>query len=170
MTKGYEGTTLSNCQKKTRKKLDVMLSKSEEQLKITRPNFRATRLDLHYMYQKKDESLDEFITRCRTMTAEYDFSKQEKSERIIEQILESSCTPIVEFQKFLLDTDKGDSLDKVINEGRKHEAATHNMQLIKEGHCSGKTLGETQISFIKKKQKKYKSYSMQMLWERPCQV
>ena len=118
-----------------------MWSKSEEQLKITRPNFRAARLDLHYMYQKKDESLNEFVTRCRTKAAKYDFSEQEKSERIIEQILES--TPIVEFQKFLLDT--------VINEGRKHEAATHNMQLIKEGHCSGKTPGEIEFSFIKKK-------------------
>ena len=45
-----------------KKKPDVLWSRFEEQLKISRPNFRAARLDLHYMYQKKEETLNGFIT------------------------------------------------------------------------------------------------------------
>ena len=52
-----------------------------------------------------------------------------------------------------MDTKKCYSLDKVTNEGRKHETATHNMQLNKPGRYSGKIPEETEINFFRKKAK-----------------
>ena len=125
-------------------------SRFEDQLRITKPNFRAARLDLHYYYQKKEETLDEFVTRCKTKSAECDFSKEEEMERIIEQILAS--TPIPEFQKFLLDKPKGYPLTDVLAEGRKHETAFLNIKMIKESRgAAGGASTNTEISFIKKK-------------------
>ena len=128
----------------------LLWSRFEDQLRITKPNFRAARLDLHYYYQKKEETLDEFVTRCKTKSAECDFSKEEEIERIIEQILAS--TPIPEFQKFLLDKPKGYPLTDVLAEGRKHETAFLNIKMIKESRgAAGGASTNTEISFIKKK-------------------
>ena len=107
------------------------------------------------MYQKKEETLDEFVTRCHIKAANCQFEEAEEQERIIEQILAS--TPISEFQKFLLDKEKGCSLEDVLNEGRKHEAATNNMKMIRENRCTagGATVTETGINILKQKIKNY---------------
>ena len=76
---------------------EKLLGKFEEQLKINKPNFRAVRLDLHYMYQNSTETLDDFVTRFRNKAADCDFTENEESERIIEQILAS--TPICETRR-----------------------------------------------------------------------
>ena len=49
----------------------------EERLKISKPNFRTARLDLHFYYQSKDESLD-FYTRCHEKTKDCEFTDDEK--------------------------------------------------------------------------------------------
>ena len=122
--------------------------KFEAQLQVSKLNFRAARLDLHYLHQQKTESLDDFITRIKTKTVDGDFSKAEEAERIIEQILVS--TPIPEFQKYILDQPKGVELDKVIGEGRKHEAASHNMKNMREGRGQTSTT-ETEVHAFKPK-------------------
>ena len=134
----------------------ILWSKYEEQLKITKPNYRAARLDLHYMYQDKNETLDEFVTRCKTKTADCEFSAKEESERIIEQILAS--TPIIEFKKFILDKPKGFHLDDVLAEGRKHETAKFNMRHIKENINLTNEHSNTQINAIKKYNNKKPSH------------
>ncbi|KAJ8049065.1 hypothetical protein HOLleu_01628 [Holothuria leucospilota] len=91
----------------------------EDQLKV-KVNFRIHRLELMRYKQGKEESLDDFINRCRQKAAECDFNQNEIAERIIELVIAS--TPFEAFQKDLLDTPKGYTVEDVLKEGRKYEA------------------------------------------------
>jgi hypothetical protein len=92
-------------------------------------NFRVARLQLHYMYQDKQESLDAFVTRCRKCALDCDFEKKELENRIIEQIIVS--TPIEAFQKDLLGKDKTLTLDAALEMGRKYEATVFSADKLK---------------------------------------
>ena len=61
-----------------------IFNKFEERLKISKPSFRAARLDLHFYYQKEDESVDEFYTRCRQKIADCEYTEDEAKERVVE--------------------------------------------------------------------------------------
>ena len=111
----------------------------EDQLKI-KVNFRIHRLELMRYKQGKEESLDDFVNRCRQKAAECDFNQTEIAERIIELVIAS--TPFEAFQKDLLDTPKGYTVENVLKEGRKYEAvvASRKSLSILESQDSGKSV------------------------------
>ena len=123
----YNTFTLTEAQKKVPAEI---WTRFENQLKITKPNFRSAILDLQAMSQYKNETLDEFVTRLKTKCLDCEFDEVETSERIIEQLLKS--TPIKDFQKYILSQAKGVALETVLNEGRKLETTFHNIKHIKE--------------------------------------
>ena len=107
-----------------------IFEKFEERLKITKPNFRAARLDLHFYYQGKDESMDDFYTRCRKKSADCTFTPEEEKERFVEQLLAS--TPIEDFKKWLLAQKADVTIETVLNEGRKHETTLNSIKHIND--------------------------------------
>ena len=74
--------------------------------------------------QTREESLDDFTNRCKLQALKCDFDDDELNERLIELII--SSTPIVDFQKELLNKPKGMKLHEAVAIGRRYEAsATH---------------------------------------------
>ena len=73
------------------------------------------------MRQEPDESLDTFITRCRTLVLQCDFTEDELEARIIEQIIVS--TLLESFQGVLISKTKDLKLEDAAILGRKYEAA-----------------------------------------------
>ena len=92
----------------------------EKQLKVA-VNFRIHCLSLMQYRQKEEESLDEFVTRARTQAQMCEFEDKEMQERIIELVI--AGTKMEVFRRELLGKEKGLTLQEVLNEGRKHEAA-----------------------------------------------
>lgn len=130
-----------------KKKPDVIWNRLEQSItNSSKPNFRVARLHLHYMHQRQEESLDDFVFRCQEQTAHCEFTDNEESERIIEQIIAS--TPIEEYQKFLLDQNKAYTLQQALTEGRKHEATIENRQKIKELQIETKKQTEAETAEI----------------------
>jgi hypothetical protein len=136
----YNSFSLSEDDKKDPSKI---LKEFEDRLQINKPNFRASRLELHFFYQKQDETLDDFYTRCKEKMEECEFTADEQKERFVEQVLAS--TPIQDFKKWLLGQEKEITLKDVLTEGRKHETTLKSLQHIKtySGH-------DTSISAINK--------------------
>lgn len=118
-------------------------------------NFRVARLQLHYYYQRQDESLDNFVTRCRQLATKCKFGA-EIDERIMEQIIAS--TPIQEFQKELLDQAQGYTLEDCLTLGRTYEARQHSMQELSRMNTStaGALSGATATVGAISKSKTYK--------------
>ena len=85
-------------------------------------NFRIHRLQLMQYRQRADETLDDFVTRARTLALKCDFSDDELAERMMELII--ACTPHDAFRKELLGKPKGHTLASFLTEGRQHEALT----------------------------------------------
>ena len=104
--------------------------KFEELLNISKPNFRAARLDYFYLRQKDTETMDSFYIRCREKARACDFEGQEEKEFFL--ILLLASTPIAEFQKWLLSQPKTVTLPTVFEEGRKYESQMNNLKHIKE--------------------------------------
>ena len=95
----------------------------EEQLEPPE-NYRISRLRLTQYMQTREESLDDFTNRCKLQALKCDFVDDELNERLIELII--SSTPIVDFQKELLNKPKGMKLHEAVALGRSYEAsATH---------------------------------------------
>ena len=91
-------------------------------------NFRIHRLQLMKFRQNSNETLDDFITRARTLALKCEFTEAELNERLIELIIAS--TPNDAFRKELLGKARGTAIKDVLTEGRKHEAlAAGNQQL-----------------------------------------
>lgn len=103
-------------------------------------NFRVARLQLHYLYQDKTESLDTFVTRCRTLALKCDFEKKELEDRIIEQIIAS--TPIQSYQSELLEKSKALKLEDAIEIGHRHEAAVLSTEKLKDLAPQGSSTAE----------------------------
>nr|XP_054760675.1 uncharacterized protein LOC129266939 [Lytechinus pictus] len=97
------------------------------QLKVN-INFRIHRLELMRYRQKADETIDEFVTRCRDKAKNCDFEEAELNERIMELVIAS--TPSLEFQKSLLDQPKGYKVEQILVEGRKYEAVAASRQCL----------------------------------------
>ncbi|KAK6170572.1 hypothetical protein SNE40_018935 [Patella caerulea] len=133
-----------------RKNPDAIFQKFEERLKISKPNFRAARLDLHFYYQRKDETLDEFYTKCNEKTAQCEVNPDEEKERILEQILAS--TPIPDFQKWLLSQKADVTIDAILETGRQYKTPLHNIQHIKD-----RSTNQVTFNAINKANKPYKS-------------
>jgi len=60
------------------------------------------------------------VIRARTLALKCDFSEEEMSERILEQIIAS--TPHEEFRRDLIGKEKGYAIAQILKEGRKFEA------------------------------------------------
>ena len=122
----------------------------EEQLEPP-VNFRVARLELRYYYQRPDESLDDFVTRCRAQGLTCAFAAAELNERILEQVIAS--TPISEFQRELLDQAAGYTLEQALELGRTHEAMRHSMNQLKHMGTTNRTTAT--VSAIKSSACKY---------------
>ena len=107
----------------------VVFDKFKEQLEPTE-NFRVCRLKLMYYRQKTDESLDDFVNRCKLLALKCDFSVVELDERVLELII--AGTPIIDFQKELLRKKKGFKLSEAITLGRTYEATVSSVKELKE--------------------------------------
>ena len=66
--------------------------------------------------QEAEESLDDFVNRCRRMTQRSSLTEHEQQQRIIELIIAS--TPIADFQKELLRKDKTLTLEEIVSIGK----------------------------------------------------
>lgn len=106
----------------------------EKQLKVN-VNFRIHRLQLMKFTLKKDESVDDFVSRARTLALKCQFTDDELTERIIELLIAN--TPHELFRNWLYSKAIGTKLDDVLEEGRKYEAvAAGNTQLTQLGYKS----------------------------------
>ena len=103
-------------------------AKFEERLKITEPNFRAARLDLHFQYQEKGDTLDKFYTRFRGISVKCNFTADEEKERFIEQLLAS--TPMPDYRKWLIDQKPDIKIEAVLAEGRAQETTENTLTHI----------------------------------------
>ena len=92
-----------------------------KQLKVS-VNFRIHRLHLMRLRQKTDETLDDFVTRARTLALKCQFTDVELNERMLELIIAS--TPYDSFRKDLLGKPIGYTTAETLQEGRKYEAIT----------------------------------------------
>ena len=79
-------------------------------------NFRINRLKLMTYKQEVEESLDDFVNRCRRMTQRCSLTEHEQQRRIIELIIAS--TPIADFQKELLRKDKTLTREETVSIGK----------------------------------------------------
>ncbi len=100
----------------------------EKQLKL-QVNFRVYRLELMQYRQNSSESIDEFVTRCKTLALKCEFEDAELQERILELLIAS--TPFEAFQHELLKQPKGHSLTAALEEGRRYEAISAGHRQVK---------------------------------------
>ena len=91
----------------------------ENQLKVN-VNFRIHRLHLMKYRQTGDESIDDFVTRARTLANKCQFTENELNERLMELIIAS--TPYDGLRRELLGKPIGHTIRDVLKEGRKFEA------------------------------------------------
>ena len=91
----------------------------EKQLKVN-VNFRIHRLHLMKYRQTRDESIDDFVTRARTLTNKCQFTENELNERLMELIIAS--TPYDGLRRELLGKPIGHTTKNVLKEGRTFEA------------------------------------------------
>ena len=101
----------------------------EDQLRVS-VNFRIHRLALMQYRQQEGESLDEFVTRARTLGQQCNFEEKDLQERIIELIIAS--TPMEPFRRELLGKGPDLTLEDVVKEGRQHEAAFKGTQQLED--------------------------------------
>ena len=98
----------------------------EEQLEPPE-NYRISRLKLTQYRQTQEESLGDFTNICKLQTLKCDFVDDELNERLSELII--SSTPIVDFQKELLNKPKGMKLHDTSIPRRNEAYATLRIQL-----------------------------------------
>ena len=106
----------------------------EEQLEPPE-NYRISRLKLTQYRQTQEESLDHFTNRCKLQDLKCDFVDDELNERLIELII--SSTPIVDFQKELLNKPKCMKLHEALALGRSYEASATHVKQIQQLHSDG---------------------------------
>ena len=108
----------------------------ENQLKV-HVNFRIHRLQLMKFTMKSGESIDDFVSRSRTLALKCQFSDDELTERIIELLIAN--TPHDLFRNWLYGKPIGTKLDDILEEGRKYEGvAAGKTQLSQLGYQSSK--------------------------------
>ena len=110
-------------------------------------HFRVCRLKLMKYKQEINECLDDFVNRCKLLALKCDFSEAEINERITELIIAS--TPIVEYQKELLQKDKGFTLKEALQLGRTYEAAASNVKQIQNMNINKNNCSDANISAIR---------------------
>lgn len=129
---GNEGLKKFNTWKLTdeeKRSPDTIFNKFLEHLE-PKENFRINRLKLMSYKQKQNETIDDFVNRCRQLTLKCSLTDTEQEQRIIELIIAS--TPIVEFQKELLRKDNTLTLDETIRIGKTYEATNAHIKQLRE--------------------------------------
>ena len=79
--------------------------------------------------QEAEESLDDFIYRCRRMTQRCLLTEHEQQQCIIELIITS--TPIADFQKELLRKDKTLTLEETVSIGKTYKASNIHIKQLR---------------------------------------
>lgn len=116
---------------------DVLWKKFEEQLDPVE-NFRIARLWLQKYRQKADDSIDDFVNRCKLQAQKCDFANaEETNDRIIDQLIYGVRYP--DLQKDYLAKDKDMTLEQAITLGRSFEASMSHMQRLSAVHDDGAT-------------------------------
>ena len=105
-----------------------------EQTLAPSENFRISRLKLHHLYMQDNETIDDFVQRCKVQAASCDFTPAETKDRILEQIIAS--TRDQEFQKELLSKNKNYTLEEAVELGRTYEAQAHSLQNLQKLNIS----------------------------------
>lgn len=150
---GPEGIRLSNTwglsaeDLKKPEKIWEKFAESEPQ-----DNFRIHRLELQQYKQNSTETVDDFITRCKTKVMKCKFPTEDaRNERLIEQITAGIKYP--EVQRKLLRKDDTLTLKQAIDICRSHEASVTQMEkmsslnkavtvdAVDSRHASGKPCG-----------------------------
>ena len=121
----FNAMTLTDAEKKDP---TIVFQKLAEQIEPVE-HFRVSRLKLMSMRQAKSESLDSFVTRAQLQAQKCSFDNvAELEERLIELII--SGTPIADFQRKLLEQQKGVRLADVLMMGRTFEATASHVQQL----------------------------------------
>lgn len=92
-------------------------------------NFRVNRLKLMSYRQRQEESLDDFVNRCRQLTQRCLLSDIDQQQRIIELIIAS--TPIPDFQKELVRKDNTLTLEETVRIGKTYEASNIHVKQLR---------------------------------------
>ena len=108
--------------------LEIIFNKFIEQFKC-KENFRINHLKLMTYKQEAEESLDDFINRCRQMTQRCSLTEHEQQQRIIELTITS--TPIADFQKELLSKDKTLTLEETVSIGKTYEGSNIHIKQLR---------------------------------------
>lgn len=80
--------------------------------------------------QKPSESIDDFVTRARTLALKCQFTDDELSERLVELIIAS--TPFDSLRNDLYSKPKGHPIAEILAEGRKYEALAAGNEQIQQ--------------------------------------
>ena len=100
-------------------------------------NFRIHRLHLMKYRQTRDESIDDFVTRARTLANQCQFTENELNERLMELIIAS--TPYDGLRRELLGKPIGHTIRDVLKEGRKLEALSAENDQLQQSTQSSQT-------------------------------
>ena len=117
--KGLKHLNTSGMSDADKKRPDKIMELFKSQLK-TNLNFRVHRLHLMDYRQRREESVNDFVTRVRAEALKCEFEESELEERITELMIAS--TPTEAFQCELLGKAKGYKLSDALAEGRCFEA------------------------------------------------
>ena len=103
----------------------VVMAKYEKHFE-PKSNFRLNRFNLQKFKQLPNESVDEFMTRCKIQAKRCKFTATECAERLIEQLVIG--TKIKKVQEILLAKDETLTLDKAMDIARTKEATIQHME------------------------------------------
>lgn len=93
-------------------------------------NFRLSRFQLQKFRQEPNESIDEFIAKCKIQALKCRFTEEVLNERLIEQTILG--TRYKKVQEILLGKDEALTLDGALDVARTHEATESNMKTLNE--------------------------------------
>ncbi|XP_072178197.1 uncharacterized protein [Diadema setosum] len=93
-------------------------------------NFRLARFQLQKLKQEPDESIDNFLARCRTLAQRCQFKEGEIDDGLIEQLIIGASNRKV--QEILLGKDDTLTLDAALDVARTQEATRLDMKSLNE--------------------------------------
>jgi len=123
--KRYNSWTLTEEEKRSP---EFIFNKFLQQLE-PKDNIWVNRLKLISYRQKNEESIDDFVNRCRRLTQRCEMSEREQQQRIIELI--AASTPMDDYQKELLKKDINLTLEEALEIGKMYEASNAHIKQIK---------------------------------------
>ena len=97
--------------------------------------------------QEAEESLDDFVNRCKRMTQRCSLTEHEQQQRIIELIIAS--TPVADFQKELLRKDKTLTLEETVSIGKTYEASIIHIKQLRAMVNNNNNVDNTNIQTIR---------------------